>query len=92
MKQVQTYRKQACQLLLARGAQNLRDAMYEQELHNAAINLAGNVMLVTRLPNVRPNFLTNCAHCDRLITFEFGSEDPNIRRALSGAKEIRTGG
>jgi hypothetical protein len=38
---------------------------------------------------VRPNFQTNCAHCSRLITFEFGSEDPNIRRALSSAKEIR---
>jgi hypothetical protein len=43
MKQVQTYRKQASQLSLARGAQNLRDAMYEQELHNEAINFAGNV-------------------------------------------------
>jgi hypothetical protein len=30
MKQMQTHRKQASHLLLARGAQNLRDAMYEQ--------------------------------------------------------------
>jgi hypothetical protein len=42
-----------------------------------------------RAQKVRPNFQTNCAHCNRLITFDFGSEDPNIRRALSGAKEIR---
>ncbi|SIO45942.1 hypothetical protein SAMN05443247_05663 [Bradyrhizobium erythrophlei] len=42
-----------------------------------------------RAQKVRPNFQTNCVHCNRLITFEFGSEDPNIRRALSSAKEIR---
>jgi hypothetical protein len=42
-----------------------------------------------RAQKVRPNFQTNCAHCNRLITFEFGSDDPNIRRALSSAKEIR---
>jgi hypothetical protein len=42
-----------------------------------------------RAQKVRPNFQTNCAHCNRLITFELGSEDPNIRRALSSAKEIR---
>ena len=43
-----------------------------------------------RAQKVRPNFQTDCAHCNRLITFEFGSEDPNIRRALSSsAKEIR---
>jgi hypothetical protein len=42
-----------------------------------------------RAQKVRPNFQTNCAHCNRLITFDFGSEDPNIRRALSGAKEVR---
>jgi integrase len=43
MKQVQVYRAQANQLLLARGAQNLRDAMYQQELHDEAVKLAGNV-------------------------------------------------
>jgi hypothetical protein len=42
-----------------------------------------------RAQKVRPNSQTNCAHCNRLITFEFGSDDPNIRRALSSAKEIR---
>ena len=42
-----------------------------------------------RAQKVRPSFQTNCAHCNRLITFEFGSDDPNIRRALSNAREIR---
>jgi hypothetical protein len=42
-----------------------------------------------RAQKVRPNFQTNCAHCNKLITFELVSEDPNIRRALSNAKEIR---
>jgi hypothetical protein len=42
-----------------------------------------------RAQKVRPNFQTNCAHCNRLITFQFGSDDPNIRRALSSAKEVR---
>jgi integrase len=43
MKQVQTYRKQANQLVLARGAQNLRDAMYDQQLHDEMVRAAGNV-------------------------------------------------
>jgi hypothetical protein len=43
-----------------------------------------------RVQKVRPGFQVNCQHCNRLITFEFGSEDPNIRRALSGAREIRS--
>ena len=42
MKEVQTYRAQASQLLLARGAQNLRDAMYRQQLHDERVALAGN--------------------------------------------------
>ena len=42
-----------------------------------------------RAQKVRPSFQTNCAHCNRLITFEFDSDDPNIRRALLSAKEIR---
>jgi hypothetical protein len=42
-----------------------------------------------RAQKVRPSFQTNCVHCNRLITFEFGSDDPNIRRALSTAREIR---
>jgi hypothetical protein len=42
-----------------------------------------------RAQKVRNGFQTNCQYCNRLITFELGSEDPNIRRALSSAKDIR---
>jgi hypothetical protein len=42
-----------------------------------------------RAQKVRSGFQVNCQHCNRLITFEFGSEDPNIRRALSSARQIR---
>ena len=42
-----------------------------------------------RAQKVRNGFQTNCQHCNRLITFELGSEDPNIRRALSNAREFR---
>jgi integrase len=43
LKQVKVYTAQANQLLLARGAQNLRDAMYRQQLHDEAIRLSSNV-------------------------------------------------
>jgi hypothetical protein len=42
-----------------------------------------------RAQKVRNGFQTNCQYCNRLITFELGSEDPNIRRALSSARDIR---
>ena len=42
-----------------------------------------------RAQRVRPNFQTNCPHCNRLITFDPTMEDRNIRKALSSAKEIR---
>ena len=42
-----------------------------------------------RAQKVRNGFQTNCRHCNVLITFELGSEDPNIRRALSNAKDLR---
>jgi DNA-directed RNA polymerase subunit RPC12/RpoP len=38
---------------------------------------------------VRNGLQINCAHCNRLITFDTGSEDRNIRRALTNAKEVR---
>jgi predicted nucleic acid-binding Zn-ribbon protein len=43
-----------------------------------------------RAQKVRPGFQTNCPHCNRLITFDPTIEDRNVRKALSGAKEIRT--
>ncbi len=42
-----------------------------------------------RAAKVRDGFQTNCQHCNRLITFNHGSEDRNIRRALSSARDIR---
>jgi DNA-directed RNA polymerase subunit RPC12/RpoP len=42
-----------------------------------------------RAQNIRNGFQTNCQHCNRMITFDTGSEDRNIRRALTSAREIR---
>jgi predicted nucleic acid-binding Zn-ribbon protein len=42
-----------------------------------------------RAQNIRNGFQTNCQHCNRMITFDTSSEDRNIRRALTSAKEIR---
>jgi predicted nucleic acid-binding Zn-ribbon protein len=42
-----------------------------------------------RAQKIRNGFQTNCQHCNRLITFDSTSEDRNIRRALTSAKEIR---
>ncbi|MDP1883025.1 MAG: hypothetical protein Q8K88_09115 [Bradyrhizobium sp.] len=42
-----------------------------------------------RAQKVRDGFQTNCQHCNRLITFDTGSEDKNIRRALTSAREVR---
>jgi predicted nucleic acid-binding Zn-ribbon protein len=43
-----------------------------------------------RAQKIRNGFQTNCQHCNRLITFDSTSDDRNIRRALTSAKEIRT--
>jgi integrase len=43
MKQVQVYRRQADQFLLARGAQDKRDAMYEREQREAMLAAADDV-------------------------------------------------
>lgn len=42
-----------------------------------------------RAHRVRDGLQTNCMHCNRLITFDNGSEDINIRKALMRAKEVR---
>ena len=42
-----------------------------------------------RAQKIRNGFQTNCQHCNRLITFDTTSEDRNIRRALTSAKEVR---
>jgi hypothetical protein len=42
-----------------------------------------------RAQRVRNGFQVNCQHCNRLITFDTTSEDRNIRRALTSAREVR---
>ncbi len=42
-----------------------------------------------RAHRVRNGLQTNCAHCNRLITFDSSSEDRNIRKALLSAREVR---
>ena len=42
-----------------------------------------------RAQRLKPGFQTQCQHCMRLITFDAGSEDPNIRRPLKAARDIR---
>jgi predicted nucleic acid-binding Zn-ribbon protein len=43
-----------------------------------------------RAQKIRNGYQTNCQHCNRMITFDSSSEDRNIRRALTSAKEVRT--
>jgi predicted nucleic acid-binding Zn-ribbon protein len=42
-----------------------------------------------RAQKVRNGFQTNCPHCNRLITFDTTSDDRNIRKALTSARELR---
>ena len=42
-----------------------------------------------REQRLKPGHQTQCPHCMRLITFDSGSEDPNIRRPLKAAREFR---
>jgi len=42
-----------------------------------------------RAQRLKPGYQTQCTHCMKLITFDTGSEDPNIRRPLKEAREYR---
>jgi DNA-directed RNA polymerase subunit RPC12/RpoP len=42
-----------------------------------------------RANRLKNGFQVQCPNCMRLITFDSGSEDPNIRRPLKAAKDIR---
>ena len=42
-----------------------------------------------RAQRVRNGLQTNCAHCNRLITFDGNSDDRNIRKALLAARDVR---
>ena len=48
-----------------------------------------NQVFRERAGKVRNGFQTNCPHCNRLITFDTSTEDRNIRKALSSARELR---
>src|SRR6202161_4138349 len=38
---------------------------------------------------MKSGYQMQCPHCMNLITFDSGSEDPNIRRPLKAARDIR---
>jgi len=42
-----------------------------------------------RAPRLRNGYQMQCPHCMKLITFDSGSEDPNIRRPLKAARDFR---
>jgi len=42
-----------------------------------------------KMGKVRDGAQMNCLHCNKLLTLSRESEDPNIRRALKTAKEMR---
>lgn len=46
-------------------------------------------MFSDRAQRIKPGYQIQCQHCMRLITFDNGSEDPNIRRPLRDARAFR---
>jgi hypothetical protein len=42
-----------------------------------------------RAQRLKPGYQVQCVNCMKLITFDSGSEDPNIRRPLKAAREWR---
>jgi hypothetical protein len=42
-----------------------------------------------RAARMKSGYQMQCPHCMKLITFDSGSEDPNIRRPSKAAREIR---
>lgn len=42
-----------------------------------------------RAQRLRNGYQMQCPHCMKLITFDSGSEDPNIRRPLKAARDFR---
>ncbi len=44
-----------------------------------------------RVRNLRSGYQTQCPHCYRMITFDDGSDDLGVRRALTQARRIRSG-
>jgi phage FluMu protein Com len=46
-------------------------------------------LFTERAPRLRNGYQMQCPHCMKLITFDSGSEDPNIRRPLKAARDYR---
>jgi len=44
-----------------------------------------------RVRNLRAGYQVQCPHCYRMITFDEGSDDLGVRRALTQARRVRTG-
>ena len=42
-----------------------------------------------RARRLKPGYQTQCLHCIKLITFDSSSEDPNVRRPLKSARDLR---
>jgi DNA-directed RNA polymerase subunit RPC12/RpoP len=42
-----------------------------------------------RANRLKNGYQVQCPNCMRLITFDSGSEDPNIRRPLKAARDVR---
>ena len=48
-----------------------------------------SMMFRERAQRIRNGFQLQCPHCFKMVTFDSDSEDINIRRALSAARELR---
>jgi hypothetical protein len=46
-------------------------------------------MFSERAPRLRDGYQVQCPNCMKMLTFESGSEDPNIRRPLKAARDYR---
>jgi DNA-directed RNA polymerase subunit RPC12/RpoP len=42
-----------------------------------------------RASRLRDGYQMQCPHCMKLITFDSSSEDPNVRRPLKAARDLR---
>jgi DNA-directed RNA polymerase subunit RPC12/RpoP len=42
-----------------------------------------------RASRLREGYQMQCPHCMKLITFDSSSEDPNVRRPLKAARDLR---
>jgi phage FluMu protein Com len=48
-----------------------------------------NSVFRERGSRIRNGFQLNCPQCNRMITFDATSEDPNVRKAFRAARDLR---